>query len=209
MAKGYKKAKSIFQSNGKGVQEFTTTRGKTVKLTGIDPLLLDTIRASVKWPTLPTYEINTELVKGEKHDLTWDIVKDETDTDLVALYTAQMTTYEDCIRTANAEFNMRLTKAVIDGGVIVDPDADEDWADTQEFLGIGQSKNKKQRKYDYVVSNIIGCDMDLYDILGIVMEMTGVPRSNLAQARSMFRGGVDTEARDEGSPSQEDTSPST
>jgi hypothetical protein len=195
MAKGYKKQKFVFSGNrNQQHQMFTSTKGKTVKLTGIDPLLLDAIRASVRWPTQPTYEINTALVKDEVHDLTWDIVKDETDVDLAALYTAQMKAFEDATRTANAEFNMRLTKAVIDGGVQVDPDEDTDWIDTKEFLGIGLSKNKKQRKYDYVVSNIIGCDRDLYDILEMVMEMTGVPRSNLVEARGMFRGGVGEEA---------------
>ena len=196
MAKNYKKAKSIFQGNSARVQELTTTRGKTVRLTGIDPLLLDALRASVKWPAQPTYEINTALIKGEIHDLTWDIVQEEAeqgDPELAAVYKLQMEQYEADTKTANAEFNMRLTKAVIDGGVLVDPDADEDWAETREFLGIGLSKNKKQRKYDYVVSNIIGCDQDLYDILAVVMEMTGVPKEDLVAARRMFRSGVSEE----------------
>lgn len=197
MAKGYKKPiidkKSVLKSPR--VREWTSTKGKTVHLTGIDPLIIDVIRASVSWPEEPTYEINTELVKGEVHTLTWDVANEEAaegDPELAVEYKRQLDEYTRLLKTANTEFNTKLTKAVFDGGVIFIDETDDEWADMQEFLGIGASKNKKQRKYDRVVSTVIGCDEDLYDILQIVMEMTGVPRDALAEARDSFRGNAET-----------------
>ena len=87
--------------------------------------------------------------------------------------------------------NTRVTRAILTKGIKVDIENDEEWADTQEFLGVGAGKNKLQRKYDYIVSQVIGIDTDLYDLMEKVMAHTGVSQEHLDTARTMFRDPVD------------------
>ena len=171
----------------------TTSTGKTVEIVGIDPMLLDSIRESIDWPEHPQYSIKIGTSE-EWHDLDEKVVKQEVEAgniDLAQEYQALLDGHKRALVDANALLNTRVTRAILTKGIKVDVENDEDWADTQEFLGVGAGKNKLQRKYDYIVSQVIGIDTDLYDLMEKVMAHTGVSQEHLDTARSMFRDPVD------------------
>jgi hypothetical protein len=192
--KGYKTKgkKVIFNKDAYRTKSVTTSTGITITAVPVDPLMFQTIINSVKYPKKPTYNIKTELV-DETHELDWTVVEQEDDAALQLEYKQKLTAYEQETAAADNALQMKILKYVISKGVDAEIPSEGDYTDLQDFLELTPSTNRLQAKYDYIVSTVIGCDVDIKLIMDAVMEVTGVPQESLDAARASFRIEVDQE----------------
>lgn len=197
--KGKAKTVRIPSQNGKlpTSEVFTTSKGITVKVVGVSQLWLDKLRTAVQFPEPPKYSVKTVAGDEEWHE--HDETTLETPEDKQAWQE-----YQVAYATAEFKRNEMITKYILTQGIEVVIPEEGDWADMMSFLGIQQSKNPVERKYDYIRTEVLGTAEDIAAVLTKVMRLTGVPEEALAEAQESFRDMLEGEDSAQESPSQEE-----
>ena len=203
MAKRSKREKGLVQVTKGESRPYTTTRGRTITLSGMPPLAVQRIANSIEFPSVPTYTI--ELASGDTETHDHDITTLDTPEDHVA--------WEKYLEEEEAADNKQtemLLKTILVKGVEVKITDEElaDWLEELEVIGLDPPKNKKDRQLAYLETEIIATTYDAQMIMEIVMELTGVSEEDIEDARDSFPDTMEsTEATDNGEAStqSEDT----
>jgi hypothetical protein len=188
MAKGYNKQVrvNIPSKDEKGNSVYITTTGKEVRYVGVSQLLLDKVRTSVILPDPPTYEVTTAAGEIEVHEHNETTLETEEEK-------AAWEHYQALLHAAQEAQKERLIKLLLMKGIDFDmPVVGEgDWLEMQEFLGLEIPEKNLDRRYHYIMTELVGTPEDLAEIMEGVMRKSGVPEEALAEARKSFRGALE------------------
>ena len=177
------------RSKNEDVKEFmfTNSKGITVKLTGVPPLVIPMIADSIDYPEKPTYSIETVTGDVEIHEHDETTLATDEDKEVWAKY---QLAYEN----AEEELTAKMLNAILIEGVFVEEiTSAERWIKRQQLMGIPVSDDEEERLLHYKQSEIARSSSDIEFIMDKVMELTGVNPEDLALARSSFQDPVEPE----------------
>lgn len=167
---------------------FTTRAGVELILVPIPPLLLEQVRASVKYPPVPTYTTKTAAGNEEtyKHDET------TLTTDEERLAWAE---YLAGKKEADRLLNERVMRALFLKGIALTMPTDNEWVLEQEFMGIKVPDNPLERKLHYISTELVSTSEDMVGIMSEIMRLTGVDEAVVKNAEESFRRAVEERRR--------------
>lgn len=189
--KGYKKAVIPQSTNGNNRgKKLTLSNGETVHVIGVSHVYFEEVRRSVKFPDPPTYTVITAGGGTETHVIDESVVNDSTNTEEERQdYQTKLTAYNAELEKATALQQERINKFLFYKGVEVS-DLDtklEKLREEREFLGMDFPASKAEQKYAYIYSMVVGNTKDYTLLLEAIMQATGIPETEMAKARDLFR----------------------
>jgi len=160
---------------------FTTSKGKKVKLIGLNPARLEKLQSAGTMPEVPYRLVETDLGEPYKEELTADsLLTDEE--------RRQWQEYIEKKEAVERRRNENVMKYVFHDGIAIDDEILDEWKQEQEEVwGLEVPNNRIDLKVDYINAEIIGNSEDLAEIMAGVMERTGVPQEALDEVRATFR----------------------
>ena len=169
---------------GKTTNEFISSTGAIINVTGVSPLLLQKIQASFEKktpkPVIPTYE--AESAGGDievlPHNETTVSTEEEKE---------QWEKYKKEKEQWDRELNEKVLRALILKGVVMDVDDSAEWVQEQEFLGIDIPDDKNERKIHYFETEVVGSASDVFALVTEIMKLSGLDEEAIADAESLFR----------------------
>lgn len=162
---------------------WTTSKGITITLHGVPPLMIPRIAGSVKYPSKPTYTITLPGGATETHEYDTESIKTAPPEDVTA--------WEQYLTDLDAAGKLRVARmftAILMEGVEVDPSPEAlvRWKKRQSMIGIEVSDDEEEAMEQYKETAVIGTNDDMQYIFKRVMELTGVTQEVLDQASATF-----------------------
>lgn len=165
------------------IKEITTSRGHTVRVLGISPLLMHEVFTANEMPDPPTYTVTTVTGDTEVHALDADVL----DTDERK---AQWEAYQAAQRRAGAARNGMLLDLFLAEGIEVETPDDEalaGWKKRMARYGVPVPDDPEDVRLAWIKREVIGSTDDLLAIQSAVMEKTGIGPNTMRRAEAMFR----------------------
>lgn len=162
---------------------FTTSAGVAIGIQPVPPLLIEEVRLaahkSVEVPPRPTYEV--ELPDGSKMTYEHDEKSVQTNEERAAWdrYQAALTRQSQTAATKVMDLFM------VRGTSIDMPDG---WQEMQEFFGLKLPTNPVALKIHYLRTELLTTTDDINNLMGAILEASGIDRNILQAAQNSFRG---------------------
>ena len=172
---------------------YTTSGGVVLRFGKIPTYQADEVRRSVKMPEQPTFTIMTALGIEEVHKMTRDNYENPKDAAETATNLYKLEEYEAALLDAQERQRNNIMNLFLAKGVDVDdvPPLDSEWAEEQAFLGITVPKGKLARKVLWLKTDVLVDDDDIVNVLDRIMDMTGMSKERVAEAKASFRRAVE------------------
>lgn len=160
---------------------YTTSKGKKVKLIGLNPARLEKLQNAGTMPPVPFRLMETELGESQREELTADSL-------LTDQERKEWKEYIEKRNAIEARRSENVMKYVFHDGISIDDEILEEWKTEQEEVwGLEVPNNRIDLKVDFINAEIIGNSEDLGEIMAGVMERTGVSAEALDEVRATFR----------------------
>lgn len=175
---------------------FQTSNGVRLTIHGVSQVLLQKVVQSVKFPEPPYYENETATGDKERQTIDENFLKGE---DLTPeerkLFTSQLEAYQKALHEAEADQNKRVNNAIFLKGIEIpkDMDNEEEWLEEQQFLGVEVPEDRFERRIHYIQTEILQTPADLASVMEMVMQLSGVPSKELAEAKRLFQHSLEGE----------------
>jgi len=158
---------------------YTSSKGAVLKLRPISQFKLDSIQASRKQISPPTYTVKP--VAGPEQEFPLD--------EEVATSRGRLDEWVEYVKkrdAVDADFSKRFTSAVIWYGVDVEPS--DEWITDATFLGT-LPENKIAKKVQYVYDTFLETTEDMGNLLSDILEISQINQEVVERLRANFRTG--------------------
>lgn len=180
-------------NNSAKMPEWTSSRGITIGLLPLSPILMQKVRLGVEndvgIPEKPTY---TVPVGTGEHTSTQEIEHDKKSIEETPEDKEKWDDYLEHEIEFNAVLNERMAKAIMLMSVKFDMPEDDDWMKIQKILGVDVPDDPDERKQHYLETEIMGSPQDTIELMAMatIGSFDGEAR---AAAVSLFRGAIQKE----------------
>jgi hypothetical protein len=161
-----------------------TTRGKELTLMGVSPLFIGKLQQAVDLPDAPTKQVGIPAL-GEVQTEPLTAENAETEEEKAA--------WQEYVNKRDELLSKRqnnFIKALFAKGVEVALPDLEGWRVEQEYWDIKIPNNPIDLKVEYIQTECVGSVDDIISIITGVLELTGIPKEEMADVESMFRNSV-------------------
>lgn len=169
---------------------FVNSAGESYEVLGVPPLMLDKIRVTVEFPSVPQYE--TEIVGGGKQYQDYNETMIETDDERKI-----WDEYQTKLKAAQRELQEKQLKLFFGKGIKIDETDEQEWLDEQSYFGIEVPTNPIGRRVHYVETHVVRNVDDMQRLIEEIMRETGLRPEVLQQARKMFQSSLQGKASGE------------
>lgn len=160
---------------------YITSKGKKVRLIGLNPARLEKLQNAGNMPPVPFRLLETDFGESQKEELTADSLMNDEERKQWQEYIEK----RNAIETKRSE---NVMKYVFHDGIAIDDEIIDEWkVEQEEVWGLEVPNNRIDLKVDYINAEIIGNSEDLGEIMAGVMERTGVSAEALDEVRATFR----------------------
>lgn len=164
------------------MKTFTTAAGREIGIQAVPPLLIEEVRLraqqSVTVPPKPTYEV--ELPDGSMMTYEHDEKSITTDEEKAAWATYQAALTRQAAASATKVMELFMAK-----GTVVDITGE--WQELQQYFEIKLPDNPIALKIHYLRTELLTTTDDINNLMGAIMEASGIDRTILEAAQNSFR----------------------
>lgn len=181
-------------TDNSGIQSWTSSRGITIKLAPLSPLLIEKMKLGVDRdigvPKKPTYET---IVGTGENITTQEIEHDEKSIEETPQDKPKWDAYVAHVKKHEAELNARFLRAVKMMVVRFDMPEDDGWIEIQKMIGVDVPDDPDERRIHYLDTEILGDPQDLFEIATRATMAGGLDKESRAAAIALFRGAIQKE----------------
>jgi len=148
--------KSTRSSNHSDIEIFLTEDGVQVRILKNPklPMLVSRAMSSVDVPKRPTYEVKTFSGRVEVFPL------DEKSAEQTEGGTERWNLYQQELKDAETERNLRVLRAIFGLGIDLDLPEDDEWIMDLEIAGIPLPSSEREMKLEYMMTQLSVTDMN-------------------------------------------------
>lgn len=165
------------------MKKFTTAAGREIGIQAVPPLLIEEVRLraqqTVEVPPKPTYQV--ELPDGSMMTYEHDEQSVTTDEEKAAWKTYQAALTRQAQISATKVMELFMAK-----GTAIEMNVGE-WRELQEFFGVQIPENPIAAKIHYLRTELLTTTDDINNMMGAIMEASGIDRTVLEAAQNSFR----------------------
>ena len=162
---------------------FTTAAGREIGIQPVPPLLIEEVRLraqqTVEVPPKPTYQV--ELPDGSMMTYEHDEQSLTTDEEKAAWKTYQAALARQAQVAATKVMELFMAK-----GTAIEMNVGE-WRELQEYFGVQVPENPIAAKIHYLRTELLTTTDDINNMIGSIMEASGIDRTVLEAAQNSFR----------------------
>lgn len=171
---------------------FVTSKGVSLYLVGVSPLLIAKLQSAGKLPDVPTRKLMLDFGvedggedsnNFQTEELRADDLQDEEERRKWADYVRE----RDTVLTAR---NEKFLKAIFAKGVNVDMSHIQAWREEMEYFEIPVAEHPLDLKVEYIQTEALSNTQDMVDIITGVLAESGIPEEDLVEVKAMFQRSI-------------------
>lgn len=167
---------------------YTTQTGMVLKLEPVAPTLLQMVEQSIPVPERPAYDAETAFgeIQHYYHDETTLETEEEKH---------KWKSYINARHNRNAELTSKANRILLSKGVVISEEIAKrfpEWEEEHTWLGIPVPTEERDRRYHFLMTEIIKSPNDIIGILENIMQLMGMDQETLRAAENSFRSTMAT-----------------
>ena len=163
---------------------FLSSRGIELILRPVSQFKIDSLNSARAIPISPKYD--KETITGEKQTFEMDEKSAES-----LGRVEELNKYKADVAEESREFAKRFMWLIFYDGIDVDvPDADSEWEQIQNEIGMTVPSSPVARKIYYITSELIATELDAGDLTATILGLSGASREAVDRIKASFRAGI-------------------